>query len=182
MRAIGWAVLTSLAASLPMGDVQALPTQVVVVRHAEKSGLPADDPVLTPEGQARAQALAMLLQPSEVSAIITTSYRRTQQTAAPLASLRGLKPVVIAPGKGGMAAHVQQVVEAVNQASGVVLVVGHSNTVPAIVAALSRSRPAPLCETSFSHLFVLMPSAGPDAPALHLRYGAPDVPAQEGCL
>lgn len=181
MRAMGCALLGACVLGGLTWPVQAQPTQVVVVRHAEKSGLPADDPDLSPEGQARAQALARLLQPADVSTIIVTSYRRTQQTAAPLASQQGVTPWVIAPGKGGMAVHVQQVVEAVNRASGVVLVVGHSNTVPAIVAALSRSRPGALCETSFSHLFVLTPPVA-DAPALHLRYGVPDAPAQEGCL
>ena len=79
-------ILSLCAACLLPWAVQAQPTQVVVVRHAEKSGLPADDPDLSPEGQARAQALARLLQPADVSTIIVTSYRRTQQTAAPLAS------------------------------------------------------------------------------------------------
>ncbi|MBH9552770.1 SixA phosphatase family protein [Inhella gelatinilytica] len=153
------------------------PTQVIVVRHAERAAEPRDDPPLSPEGVARAELLAEMLQAANVTAIVTTAYRRTQETAAPLAKKRGLAPTIIPVRRGELPAHIAEVAAAVRQASGAVLVVGHSNTVTEIVAALSGSKPSPLCETSFSNLFVL----SPNAPALQLKFGKPDAAAAAGC-
>ena len=52
-------------------------------RHAEKADAPKDDPALSEAGQRRAQALAVALKRSNVTAVYTTQLRRAQQTAAP---------------------------------------------------------------------------------------------------
>lgn len=170
-----------LAALLALAlNAVAEPTQVIVVRHAERAAEPKDDPTLSPDGVARAEQLAETLRLAQVGTIFTTHYRRTQETAGPLARQRGLQPRVLAIRKGEQAAHIAELAAEVRQASGVVLVVGHSNTVAGIVAALSSSRPAMLCETSFSHLFVVTPGE-PARPALQLRYGKPDVAPEPGC-
>ena len=62
----------------------------------------------------------------------------------------------------------------------VVVVVGHSNTVAAVVAGLSASQPQVLCESTFSNLFVTTPGV-PGAPALQLKYGKPDEAPAAGC-
>ncbi len=160
--------------------VMAEPSQVIVVRHAERALEPKADPVLSSEGQQRAVLLADTLARANVQAIITTQYRRTQETAAPLAKRLGIMPTVITTRRGELPEHIAEVVAAVRRNSGVVLVVGHSNTVSNLVAELSGSTPLPLCETSFAHVFVIA-SATPHLPALQLQYGAPDPVPTHGC-
>jgi phosphohistidine phosphatase SixA len=168
----------ALALSAAMAFAQ--PTHVFVVRHAERAATPKDDPALSPEGVARAEQLAQILAAAGVGTVITTPYLRTQATAAPTAKRAGVTPIVITkPGKD-MAAHVAEVVAEVRKASGVVLVVAHSNTVAPIVAALSGSTPRPLCETSFGHLFIATPVV-PSLPAVQLKYGAQDRAPAAGC-
>lgn len=176
-----WMLLLS-AATLASAE----PDQIVLVRHAERSAEPAADPALSPAGMARAQALATSLANAGVSAIITTQFRRSRETARPLAEALHLTPQVIAARKGEASAHIAEVAAAVRgQSAGTVLVVGHSNTVMAIAAALGAPKMADLCETSFSHVLVLLRPAQPAPNLLHLlqlRYGAPDTaPAEQGC-
>jgi hypothetical protein len=52
-----------------------------------------------------------------------------------------------------------------------VLVVGHSTTVPLIIAALGGPRLPEICETVFDNLFVLVPATG-KMQFVHSRYGA----------
>jgi broad specificity phosphatase PhoE len=156
----------------------AMPELVIFVRHAERAAAPAGDPALTPAGEQRAQALAQALAGMRVNAILTTSLRRTRDTAAPLAQALGLTPQVV-DAKG--AAHVPAVVDAVKAQSGVVLVVGHSNTIPAVIAGLGGPHLADLCETSFHHAFVLHLGSEPPRWA-QFSYGAPSGAPQAGCL
>ena len=156
------------------------PTQVFVLRHAERAATSQDDPALSPEGVARAALLADLLASTHVRTIITTHYRRTQETAAPIATRLGINPTIITVRRGDTAAHIADVIAEVHKASGVVLVVGHSNTVAGIVAGLSGSAPLPLCETSFSNLFITTPTLAA-LPAVQLKFGKPDVAPAAGC-
>jgi broad specificity phosphatase PhoE len=167
----GW--LTSLAPA-----ALAAPDLVILVRHAEKATEPGNDPALSPEGAQRAQALADALKGLRVSTIITTQYRRTRDTAAPLAQALGLQPQVIETRKGDMPGHVQQLADTVRAQSGTVVVVGHSNTVTPLLAALGGPQLAELCETSFQHLFLWQPPGG----WARLSYGAPGQPPTPGCL
>jgi phosphohistidine phosphatase SixA len=156
------------------------PTHVFVVRHAERAPEPKDDPALTAEGVMRAELLADTLAASNVRTIITTQRLRTQQTAAPLAKRLGVTPVVIATRAGAAPAHIEEVIAEARKASGVVLVVGHSNTVARIVAGLSSSAPAELCETTYGNIFIATPAA-PARPAIQLKFGKPDMAPAAGC-
>lgn len=177
-----WALLL-LSAVVFTSAAVAEPDQIIVVRHAERASEPAADPALSAAGEARAQALEAALANAGVSAIITTQFRRTRDTAQPLAEAQRITPQVVAARKGeAPAVHIAEVAAAVRaQAGGTVLVVGHSNTVMAVAAALGAPKMADLCETSFSHVLVLRPTkASPQL--LHLRYGAPDTaPADASC-
>lgn len=169
------ACLLTSALALPAA---AMPDLVVLVRHAERATEPGGDPALTPAGEQRAQALAQALAGLRVNTILTTQFRRTRDTAAPLAKALSVQPrVVDAKGAG----HVQAVADAVRAQSGVVLVVGHSNTVTAILAALGGPQLADLCETSFHHAFVLQPATEPPRWA-QFSYGAPSGSPQANCL
>jgi phosphohistidine phosphatase SixA len=165
----------------------AAPALVIVVRHAEKAAAPADDPPLSADGQARARALATALADADVGAVIVTPRRRTAETAAPLAAARGLTPEVVPFGPAGAAgveAHARAVADAARRHPGrVVLVVGHSNTVPAIVTALGGPRFAELCDAQYAMLFAVRPAAGSSAGAAVLRahYGRADAPDAATC-
>jgi phosphohistidine phosphatase SixA len=151
-----------------------LPALVLLVRHAEKATEPADDPPLTATGAERAQALATALRDAGVTAIITTQLRRTRETAQPLATARGLTPEVVPVRRGEGEAHTEAVAAAVRRhAGGIVLVAGHSNTVPAIIAALGGPRLPDICESVYANLFILVPGAK-EARLVRSRYGAAD--------
>ena len=77
--------------------------------------------------------------------------------------------------------HVQDVVNAVKKHAGhTVLVVGHSNTVPAIVAALGAKRPAAICDPEYDNLFIVTIAADGKAAVVHAKYGAP-TPVDAAC-
>jgi broad specificity phosphatase PhoE len=129
-------LLLALAAcsSTPMAkDIDAAAT-FVIVRHAEKSTDDARDPSLSETGKARAQSLARLLADAPLSVAYATGFRRTQQTAQPAADAHGIG-ITIYDAQIPATALASQLRAA--HAHGTVLVVGHSNTVPDIVAALS---------------------------------------------
>ena len=154
------------------------PTLVVLVRHAEKVDASAD-PALSAAGEARAVALAEALRDAGVRAVVTTQFRRTQATAAPLATRLGLTLQVVAAGGGD---HAAAVAAAVRRLTGVVLVVGHSNTIPAIVGALGAPRPPDLCDGNYDTMFVVALPADGSAPSLvRTRYGTADANPAAGC-
>lgn len=169
------AVATLVLAALP---ALAAPQLIVLARHAERAEDGTKDPAISAAGQARAQALAEALKSAGIEQVFTTHYRRTQQTAAPLAAARKLQPTVITIKPGEMQAHLQEVAAAVNKLDGAVLVVGHSNTLAPLVKLLGGPEVKPVCESSFSHLFLLTPG-GEGRRLVQARYGAAD-PAPEG--
>jgi broad specificity phosphatase PhoE len=171
--------LLTLLLMLAAGLAVAQPDLIVLVRHAERAAEPAADPGLTPAGEQRAHALALALGGAQVSAIVTTQFKRTRDTAAPLAQALKLQPQVIAVERGEGEAHIQAVARAVSALTGTVLVVGHSNTVPGILAALGGPRLDTLCETSFHHVFLLRPGAQPAF--LQLAYGEASPPPLPNC-
>lgn len=158
------------------------PPLVVLVRHAEKAAEPGADPGLSPAGQARAQALQAALGFAGIGVVVTTQYRRTRETAQPVAERLKLVPTVVEARRGEDAAvHIADLVAAVRQQTKPVLVVGHSNTVTALVAALGGPVLPELCESSFGHLFVLSP-AGERGGVVQARYGQSDPAPTPGCL
>lgn len=176
-----WAVGGLLLAA----SASAWPDQIFLVRHAERAGEPAADPGLSAAGQVRAQSLAEALVAAGVREIITSQFRRTRETAAPLAQRLQIEARPVPARRGEGAAHIQEIVALTRaQSGGALLIVGHSNTVPALIAALGGPQVAELCESSYQHLFVLRPAvaAGVQASLAQLRYGEPSPAAQAGCL
>jgi broad specificity phosphatase PhoE len=115
------------------------------------------DPDLLPEGRAAAIALADLMETDQFQgagrpvAIYVSDFKRTRQTAAPTAARLGLNVTTYDPrDTAGLLARVRA-------ETGPVLIVGHSNTVPDIVAALGGTRPAPLVHEDFGDLWVVQP-------------------------
>lgn len=170
------ALLLSLLFSLP---TTAAPSLVVLVRHAEKGE--GRNPDLTPAGKRRAEALADALAQAGIRHVLSSDQLRTQATAAPLAARLGLQTEPVGFGPGGVAAHVKALAERVRALDGAVLVVGHSNTVPELVAELGAPRPVAPCETSFGLAWVLQLQPGAAPRVLSLRYGEPDPAGGPDC-
>jgi phosphohistidine phosphatase SixA len=143
---------------------------VFFARHTERE-LEGEDPPLTRAGEARAQALAAALRDTGVTAIITTQWKRTRDTAKPLATLLKITPEVVPVYEGKAAENSSAVANAVRRhKEEVVLVIGHI-TVTGVIAALGGPRLPTICDNVFSDLFMFAPSAG-DRGLLHLHYGA----------
>ena len=143
---------------------------VFVVRHAERADTAAGaaptmaaDPELSDAGRARAESLAAALEDAEVVAIFATEFKRTQATAAPLAKALGLQVTTISSKEPA------KLIEAVKTAGGSVLVVGHSNTVPAIVKDLGVAAPITVGDAEYDNLFVVTIGAAPSVLRLHYR-------------
>jgi phosphohistidine phosphatase SixA len=142
---------------------------VFVVRHAERADTAAGaaptmaaDPELSDAGRARAESLAAALKDAKVVAIFATEFKRTQATAAPLAKALGLQVTTISSKEPA------KLIEAVKTAGGSVLVVGHSNTVPAIVKDLGVAAPITVGDAEYDNLFVV--TIGTTPSVLHLHY------------
>ena len=151
------------------------PRLVILVRHAEKAAEPPEDPPLTPAGEARARSLAVALHDAGVAAIVTSDALRTRATAEPLARELHLKPVVVGAKGRTTEEHVKAVAAEVRRHGGeVVLVVGHTDTLPGIVAALGGPRRLDVPHTEFANLYLLVPDAGGGARLVRATYGAPD--------
>ncbi len=130
----------------------AMAQTVVLVRHAEKADASAD-PVLSEAGQARAGALALALADAHPGHVFTSPLQRTQLTGGPTAEFHSvtLEPIGF---DGGTPAHVAAVAARVRALpdAAVVLVVGHSNTIPLIARALGFTAAAdmPASQTAFA--------------------------------
>ena len=148
------------------------PSLVVLVRHAEKAAQPVADPPLTDAGRLRAVALAEAVSHAAPTAIIVTATKRTADTAVPSAMRFGVTPQIISF-VGGSTAHIAAVADAVRQQHGVVLVIGHSNTIPAVITALGGPTLPDICDSTYNVLFILQPARDGHAAALIVsQYGA----------
>jgi broad specificity phosphatase PhoE len=152
-RRVGVATLVFAASAGIVAAQAARSTTVILVRHAEKATEPANDPPLTAAGEARARDLWNAIKDAGVTAVITTQYARTKATAQPTTTAAHLTPEIVQTTGPN---HAQDVASAVRRHAGqTVLVVGHSNTIPAIVEALGAARPAPICDPEYDNLYVV---------------------------
>lgn len=125
-------------------------TTIFLVRHAEKMDK-SKDPKLSEIGKQRADQIKYLLQGSEISAIYSSDFIRTKDTARPLADLlkldiniydhRQTKPLVEAV----MSKHKGKNI----------LVTAHSNTVNRITAAFGGKDFGKLDESQYDFLYVI---------------------------
>lgn len=153
-------------------------TIVLVVRHAERAP-GTGDVAISDAGHARARALAVVGRDIGVQAVIHTQFQRTRQTAEPLITALGLTATVVTT-QSDVAQHAREVATAVRQHAGkTVLVVGHSNTVPAIVAALGGTRYPDLCESEYDALFVVVMDQDGPVRTIKSRFGAETPPGAE---
>lgn len=169
MRKSGAAVLF-LVAALWTPSVARAQSAVIVVRHAEK--ISETDQRLSEAGRARAARLAALLKDAGITAIYSTDTQRAKDTAQPLADVAKL-PVQIydLPASGAGTPIAKPFIARLRNehAHDVVLVVGHSNTVPAMLQALGVPGALKLASDEYDNLFVVVPT-GKRATLVRLRY------------
>ena len=129
---------------------------VILVRHAEKAMDQGQDPGLTSVGDVRAQSLRRVLEHANVATIVTTEWQRTRATAAPIAAELNITPIVVDSNAGQADGHADQVATVVRKhRDEVVLIVGHSNTVPAIIEALGGPAVAAIGDADYGNLYLL---------------------------
>ena len=172
-------IYTAIAICLAWFFESQATTTFIFVRHAEKTTLPTEDPGLSEAGQRRAAELARQLVDADVvpgvgvDAVYSTSYRRSVETAKPVADALNL-PVLMYD-----ASDTEAIIKAiVKEYKGkIILVVGHSNTVPEMIANMGASKNVPeISEDEYDNIYlVTIPWFG-KTKTIRLRYGEPYVP------
>ena len=137
---------------------------VYLVRHAEAAST-APDAALTPAGQKRAECLAKTFKDAGIKQIFVSDAKRTQETAAPLAKAINVKPTII-PAKDPN----KLIQSLLYSGGGNILVVGHSNTLPFVLARMKAGTVAPIAEDEFDRLFVTTVIESGVTQASTLRY------------
>ena len=172
-------IYTAIAVCLAWFFESQATTTLIFVRHAEKAALPAEDPGLSDAGVRRAAELARQLVDADVvpgvgvDAVYSTSYRRTVETAKPVADALNL-PVMTYD-----AADTEAIIESVlrEYKGKIVLVVGHSDTLPELIGNMGASKNVPpIAEDEYDNIYlVTIPWFG-KTKTIRLRYGEPYIP------
>ncbi|MGI9236948.1 MAG: phosphoglycerate mutase family protein [Woeseiaceae bacterium] len=154
-------------------------TTVIFVRHAEKEALPAEDPGLSVAGERRAIELARQLVDADVvpgigvDAIYSTPFRRTVETAKPVADALDLQIMTYD------AADTEIFLESVirDYKGKIILVVGHSNTVPQMIGNMGASKNVPpIAEAEYDNIYLVSIPWFGKTKTIRLRYGEPYLP------
>ena len=145
-------------------------TTVVLVRHAEKKiEAQNPDPDLSPEGVARAQEIARVFGDANINAIYATQYKRTQQTAKPLADRIGVRVNVLdSKQTDELVSRIQT-----THRGQTIFVAGHSNSVPAIVSVLCGEKFSEIPDNEYDNLFIVTIYRFGKAKVTKLKYGNP---------
>ena len=149
-------------------------TTIIFIRHAEKELNSGDDPALSDAGRRRAAELARQLVDADVvagiDAIYTTPFRRAQETARPLAQALNLQMSTYD------AADRETVLETIlkSHKGKIILVVGHSDTLPVLIANLGASKNVPLIdELEYDNIYIISIPWFGKTKTIRLRFGEP---------
>ncbi len=153
-------------------------TTIIFVRHAEKAEIGGDDPPLSEAGERRVEELTRQLLDVDViagiDAVYSTPYQRTQQTAQPIADALDL------PINTYDASDTEEFLETILQEEKgrIVLVVGHSNTVPEMIAGLGGHKEVPpIAEDEYDNIYIVAIPWFGKTKTIRMRFGEPYVPA-----
>ena len=141
-------------ALLSWGVLSASTTTIFVLRHAEASAEAGNDPPLSLAGELRAERLLEAFGATGdlgLDGILVSETRRSQETARPLATALGV-PVIVVPAADPATVASRALAEF---RGGRVMIIGHSNTVPAVVGALSGRKVPAMGETDFATVYVV---------------------------
>ena len=154
-------------------------TTIIFVRHAEKEANSGDDPGLSAAGKRRVAELTRQLVDADVvagvDAVYATPYRRTQDTAKGVADALGLPIFTYDPSDN------EAVLETIlkKHKGKIILVVGHSNTVPTLIADLGASKKVPEIQEGgeYDNIYIVSIPWFGKTKTIRLRYGEPYVPS-----
>ena len=157
------------------------------MRHAEQFATPESgseqqtdmldtDPGLNAVGQLRVAELTRQLVDVDVvagiDAVYATAYKRSQETAAPIADALNL------PINTYDAADTETVLETIlkSHKGKIILVIGHSNTVPELIANLGASKNvAAIHHDEFDNIYIISIPWFGKTKTIRLRFGEPFV-------
>lgn len=123
-------------------------TTIYLVRHAEKiTNSDTKDPELTAIGKFRAQNIAKQLSQVGITEIYSTQFKRTLQTAKPLANFLNFEIKDYDPSK------LVEFAKQVQTMQGHILIVGHSNTTPKLTSLLSGQKIKLIAEDEYDNLY-----------------------------
>lgn len=146
-------VVALLLGAVSLSSLHAAPAEIFLVRHAQKQQSTDKDPKLSPCGLAQAKAMAELI-PTPLATIYHSGYQRTQQTAEHLALTQ---PQAVLQRYN--AADLTAFAEHIQQQQSAVLIVGHSNTTPALIHLLSQLPAPKIAEQDYGTVYQLKQSA-----------------------
>ena len=170
-------IYTAIAVGLAWFFESQATTTVIFVRHAEKATAPADDPGLSEAGQRRAAELARQLVDADVvagiDAVYSTPFRRTEETARAVAEALDLS--LVSYDAEDTESFIEELVR--KHKGKIVLVVGHSNTVPLMIAGMGASKKVPpIAEDEYDNIYLVSIPWFGKTKTIRLRYGEPYIP------
>jgi broad specificity phosphatase PhoE len=170
-------VYTAIAIGLAWFFESQATTTVIFVRHAEKATLPEGDPGLSPAGERRVAELTRQLVDADVvagiDAVYSTPFRRTEETVRPIAEALGLTV------NSYDAANTEEIMERIvrEHKGKIILVVGHSNTVPRLIGNMGASKKVPeIAENEYDNIYIVSIPWFGKTKTIRLRYGEPYIP------
>lgn len=149
------------------------PSVVLLVRHADKAPSTSLDPPLSAAGRTRSAGLADALRDASVTRILVDQSQRTQETAVPLSQRRKLGAEVIPIDWSDPTSQVRAIADSVRRPGAVTLVIGHRNTIPAIIRALGGPVIPEIREGDYDDLYMIVLDTGSATPMfIHSTYRA----------
>lgn len=123
--------------------------ELYLVRHAEKLADDGDDPGLTDGGEQRSEQMAAWLRGKGITDIWSSDYRRSRDTAQPLASMLGLALRLYDPHD------LPALAMSLRENRHTALVVGHSNTTPDLARLLCVCFISDMDDADYDQLIVV---------------------------
>jgi len=167
-------IYTAIAIGLAWFFESQATTTIIFVRHAEKVAVQDDDPSLSVAGKRRVAELTRQLVDADVvagiDAIYATPFKRSQETVQPIADALSL------PIRAYDAEDTNQVLKKIlrKHKGKIILVVGHSNTLPILIANLGASKKVPrIAEGEYDNIYIVSIPWFGKTKTIRLRYGEP---------
>ena len=156
---------------LPLSAAQ---QAIILVRHAEKiaDDMNGRDVPLSKAGLDRARLLAEMLRDSGITAIYASDAVRTRSTALPLA--KELRLSIKSLDQHDPQGAVRRL--RTENANDVVLIVGHSDTLPGLLDALGYRREVRIHSNDYSNLLVVIPRVGKPPAVIRVAFGEGEGP------
>lgn len=169
-------IYTAIAIGLAWFFESQATTTIIFVRHAEQTSHDEADPSLSEAGKRRVAELTRQLVDADVvagiDAVYSTPFKRSQETVQPIADALDL------PINSYDAADTETVLGTIlkDHKGKVILVVGHSNTVPELIANLGASKNVPpIVQNEFDNIYIISIPWFGKTKTIRLRFGDPYV-------